>query len=79
MTKKRTRPAKKEKEAPDVTTAQAKKILMAERKQRVAVVQAGIQALLKEQNCALDMEIVVNGSGVKVSHISIIPLANQES
>ena len=75
MTRKRTRPAK---EAPDVTPAQAAEILSAEKKQRVAVVQAGIQALLRDQNCALDMEITLNSDGFKSSGILIVPLASQE-
>ncbi len=78
MTKKRTRPAKKEKEAPDVTAAQAKKIVTAESRQRVAVVQAGIQTLLREQNCAIDVEIVLNNRGIKSRGVTIIPLADQD-
>ena len=79
MTKKKVTPAPEAKEASkEVSAAEATQILNAERQQRVAVVQAGIQTLLEEQRCTLDSVMTIMGnSGEVSSQILISPIKEE--
>lgn len=67
--------APKTKSDKKMTAGQAKKLLEEERADRVAAVEAGIQELLQEHNCAMDIQMTFSANrGVLGGSVEIVPL-----
>ncbi len=64
----------------EITTEAATAILIQERQARVIAVEDGIQKLLKEHNCDLDLQMTLStNQKVPKGRLVVIPLADQPS
>lgn len=75
MTKKATKPAEAAPEpAVEISQEDAQRVLLENRKERVAIVEKGIQDLCRAHRCVLEVEVILSSRSDTETRIIVIPM-----